>query len=340
MLVSVVIPARNAERYIGECLASVCSQAFGDTGAAIEVIVVDDGSVDTTPDLVRAMAARDPRVRPLYQANAGVSAARNTGLDAAMGEYVAFVDADDRLLPGALDALYAVAAASGPAPDIVSSLLRELYPDGRTVTIRPARTCRVRDDALALLIEGDGIYNSMCGKLYRRERLNRWGVRARPGLRVGEDALFNLEAYARAGHTAHLPVVTYEYRIHGDSAMCGIPKAEHYARHLPWLEGMREALSALRLREAFFRQYCDSHALRMFKERGLSGVLRDFNRDARPAVLEGVDRTKLRWNARLAYAAVHAGLFPPVYCAALTARRCFDYAAGRILRLLRRRAKE
>jgi len=141
---------------------------------------------------------------------------------------------------------------------------------------------------------------------------------------------------------AHLPGVTYEYRIHAASAMRGIPAAEHYARHLPWMNGMRGVLARLGLREAFFRQYCYSHALRLYKSIGLFGVLRAFNREVRPAALEGVEDGKLRWNARPMYAAVRAGLFPAAYCFLLPARRVRDAAkrAGRwIAAIWRRREK-
>jgi len=310
-LISVVIPCHNAAPYLEGCLTSVCAQTLPNT-VEIEIIAVDDGSTDGSGALLDALAGKDPRICVITQANAGVSAARNAGLDAARGTFLAFVDADDLLLPGALAALHE-RIAEDPAPDIVSSLHRQRYPGGGSRVIRPAGRCRTRNRVLALLMEGDGIYNSLYNKLYRRASLEKWGIRLQPGLRIGEDALFNLEAYARADRTAHLPVVTYEYRIHGQSAMGGIPKAGHYARHLPWLEGIRAALKRLGLREAFLFRYCHSHALRLRRSAGFVGMLRAFNREVRPAALDGVDADKLRWGTRLMYALLRAGLFPVVY---------------------------
>jgi glycosyltransferase involved in cell wall biosynthesis len=95
--VSVVMPAYNARTLVAQALGSVLDQ-----GAAVrEVIVVDDGSTDGTPALVRNF---DPRVHLIEQQNAGPAAARNRGLAAASGEYLAFCDADDLWLPGKLDA--------------------------------------------------------------------------------------------------------------------------------------------------------------------------------------------------------------------------------------------
>jgi glycosyltransferase involved in cell wall biosynthesis len=96
--VSVIIPAYNVAPYIGETLDSVFSQTFAD----YEVIVINDGSPDTE-DLERALARFIDRINYLKQENRGASAARNTGVHAAQGEFVAFLDADDLWLPNYLD---------------------------------------------------------------------------------------------------------------------------------------------------------------------------------------------------------------------------------------------
>jgi glycosyltransferase involved in cell wall biosynthesis len=90
-LVSVVMPAFNAEAYIAHSLASVCEQSFDEW----ELVVVDDGSSDATAEIVAQACARDPRIRLFRQQNRGVSAARNSGIRAARGKYVGFLDSDD-----------------------------------------------------------------------------------------------------------------------------------------------------------------------------------------------------------------------------------------------------
>ena len=95
-LVSVVIPCYGQARFLGEAIESALAQ----TGASLDIIVVDDGS----PDNTREVAARYPQARYVYQVNQGISAARNTGLRESHGEYIVFLDADDRLLPGAIAA--------------------------------------------------------------------------------------------------------------------------------------------------------------------------------------------------------------------------------------------
>ncbi|WP_196053561.1 glycosyltransferase family 2 protein [Paracoccus lichenicola] len=106
---SVIIPAYNRVDQIGRAIASCLAQTCPD----FEIIVVDDGSRDGTADAVEAMD--DPRIRCIRQANAGASAARNTGARAARGSYLAFLDSDDEFLPSKLERLSAAIQADGQA---------------------------------------------------------------------------------------------------------------------------------------------------------------------------------------------------------------------------------
>ena len=97
--VSAIIPCFNAEAFLAETLASVCGQTY----AALEILVVDDGSKDRTAEIAREFAARDQRVRLVQKPNGGLSSARNFGLDHATGKYVAFVDGDDLWAPAKIE---------------------------------------------------------------------------------------------------------------------------------------------------------------------------------------------------------------------------------------------
>lgn len=101
-LVSVVVPVYNVGEYLEDMLRSVLRQSL----TQLEVICVNDGSTDASLDVLMRWAAEDPRISVLSQGNAGLSAARNAGLDAAAGEYAIFLDAGDRLLPDSLRRLY------------------------------------------------------------------------------------------------------------------------------------------------------------------------------------------------------------------------------------------
>lgn len=105
-LVTILIPAYNAVRYIAETLHSVCGQTFSD----FEILVIDDGSKDDTADLVRQWIEKDSRIQLMQQPNGGVSSARNRGLAEAKGRYIAFIDADDLWEPDKLAAQLALFA--------------------------------------------------------------------------------------------------------------------------------------------------------------------------------------------------------------------------------------
>ena len=109
-LVSVVVPAWNAERTIVETLRSLLSQTY----QALEIVVVDDGSSDSTADKVKQMATEFPQLRLILQPNRGVAAARNAGVRSSRGEYVAAVDADDLWFPEAAQMLVTALGSAGP----------------------------------------------------------------------------------------------------------------------------------------------------------------------------------------------------------------------------------
>ena len=103
--ISVIVPVYNVEKYLPECIESILAQTFTN----FELILVNDGSFDNCPVLCDKAAEKDSRVRVIHKQNDGVSTARNAGLDTAKGNWIAFVDSDDSVLPQFLEKLYAAA---------------------------------------------------------------------------------------------------------------------------------------------------------------------------------------------------------------------------------------
>jgi glycosyltransferase involved in cell wall biosynthesis len=108
-LISVVVPVYNCEKYLEQCVSSLLRQDYSD----IEIILIDDGATDGSGAICDRYAEQDARVRAIHKDNAGVSAARNDGIDAASGACLAFVDSDDWVEPGALGALHEALAKDG-----------------------------------------------------------------------------------------------------------------------------------------------------------------------------------------------------------------------------------
>ena len=107
--ISVVVPIYNVEPYLEECLESIAAQTHRD----LEVVMVDDGSTDRSAAIAEGFAARDERFRLITQPNGGLGRARNTGIDAATGEFLAFVDSDDFLTPDAYQLLLGALEETG-----------------------------------------------------------------------------------------------------------------------------------------------------------------------------------------------------------------------------------
>lgn len=93
-LITVIVPVYNVEKYLRRCLDSIIRQTYQN----LEILCIDDGSIDNSGEICEQYAARDARIKVIHQENQGLSTARNRGLDAAEGEYIAFVDSDDYIL--------------------------------------------------------------------------------------------------------------------------------------------------------------------------------------------------------------------------------------------------
>lgn len=120
-LISVVIPVYNGEKYIEKTINSILKQEYKN----IEILVINDGSVDDTAQVVTRLVEKDKRLRLINQKNAGVSTARNVGIDHSKGKYIAFVDGDDLVTEDYISHLYSVMAHNDV--EIVASTTMDYY---------------------------------------------------------------------------------------------------------------------------------------------------------------------------------------------------------------------
>lgn len=101
-MISVIVPVYNVEKYLRKCVASIVSQTYSD----LEIILVDDGSKDSSPQICDELERTDNRIKVIHKENGGLSDARNAGIDIAAGEYLAFIDSDDYIHPQMMEILY------------------------------------------------------------------------------------------------------------------------------------------------------------------------------------------------------------------------------------------
>lgn len=259
-LVSIVMPCYQNGQTLARTVRSIQAQ----TEENWELIAVDDGSRDDTLSVLERLARDEPRMRVIHQENGGVSAARNAGIEAARGTWLSFVDADDHLLPHALSHLLLLIDEE---TDIVCGayVMRCRDEGGR----EEKHACAQGDlqTVLESLLRGDSALNSMCARLYRAGMIRECGIRAPVGVAVGEDVLFNLDAFAaaRAWHMSEETVYVYEFG--GDSAMTRA-RTDIYARSVPMMEGIGRFIDAHGLATPLFRAHIDLYVRTLRADRG------------------------------------------------------------------------
>jgi CDP-glycerol glycerophosphotransferase len=209
---SVVVPVYNVEEYLAECLDSIVAQGFDD----FEVLLVDDGSPDGSRRIAEEYAARDPRFRVVTRPNGGLGAARNTGVRAAKGRFLTFVDSDDVLPEHAFQVLMGAALSSGS--DIVVGAVERFDTVRRwrptwveTVHEQPRTGVRIQD-ALPLL---RNLYT--WNKVFRRDFWDKQDLWFREGVAY-EDQPIITQLLARASASDVVPDVVYFYRARDDKS--------------------------------------------------------------------------------------------------------------------------
>lgn len=183
-MISIVVPAYNAAGVIGKCIDSVLLQTYPD----FELLIIDDGSRDETAEIVAAKAAQDTRIHLIRQENAGVSSARNTGIAAASGELLCFIDSDDTVSANYLETLHTLYSPGVlPVIDVVRSDCNgsALNPMPETFTLDGNWVDSYFCGQLRY-----GIAFSVWNKLFSLQTLRREHIVFLPELSIGEDMLF------------------------------------------------------------------------------------------------------------------------------------------------------
>jgi CDP-glycerol glycerophosphotransferase len=243
--VSVIVPFYNVEDYLAECLDSILRQPFAD----FEVLLVDDGSPDGSREIAERYVEKDPRVRLLTRPNGGLGAARNTGIKAARGRYLTFVDSDDMLPHHALGDLVRSARASGA--DIVVGSVRRFDKDkdwrpGWVDRVQTVRRTAIRLEDFPPLLRNLYTWN----KLFRKDFWDAQGLWFREGVAY-EDQPVITQLYNRARAIDVIPEVVYMYRAREDKSSISQQTAS--------LRDLRARLAAWDLTDAALKAEAPEH---------------------------------------------------------------------------------
>ena len=211
MKLSIIIPVYNVEQYLQNCVQSVLTQTYHD----LQVILVDDGSTDSSDILCDQLARQDSRMQVVHKKNGGLSDARNAGLMVATGDYVAFLDSDDvYLLNDGLEQLMALAQTE--QPDVLLFQAVDVYAHHQTV--RKAYDVKYMathsgTEVFAQLVRTQLFNMSACFQLIRRELLEQHQIYFEKGL-LSEDVDWSLRLWMHVGkvRAINLPLYGYQHR--------------------------------------------------------------------------------------------------------------------------------
>ncbi len=271
MFLSVNIPVYNAEKYLHECIDSVLSQSFSD----FEIILIDDGSTDSSGTICDEYAARDSRIKVLHLENGGCASARRHGLAESSGDYIFMMDADDVIYPELFEKLYSVAKSQGPdmiAFDYetfggsITVLNKNGLPEGLYEGKKLANVLSslVYDKHKRSFNYGCLIY-SLCCKAYRRSFLSEYFPTLPRGITKGEDLAVSAVLACHAKSIYFMDFCGYRYRTAEGSMMHSFKEGEieNYMCVCDFLKANAPAVSDRSIAAwamYMFLEYCKSAA--------------------------------------------------------------------------------
>lgn len=212
--ISVIVPAYNNAPWLPKTLDSILAQTYEN----LEIIVVDDGSSDDTPAVLRHYAEKDVRIHPIRKANGGVTSARLLGVAESTGDWIGFVDGDDYIEPQMYARLMENAVAYGA--DVSHCGQRMVYPDGKVDYYYNSGVLRPQDRNLAIrdLLEETLVEPGLCNKLFKRELFVGLEEKMDCTIKNNEDFLMNYYLFSGAEKAIFEDVCPYHYLIRQGSA--------------------------------------------------------------------------------------------------------------------------
>ena len=213
-MISIIIPVYNAEKYLGRCLDSILNQTY----ANLEVVLIDDGSKDSSGEICKKYAEKDSRIVYLYQENQGAGATRRKGVEIAKGDYIFFIDSDDYLELDALDSLMKefndeIDCVVGQHERFgeVADIKQVVFPVGIISVIENREVGLVKETLHSAF--GQELWN----KLYRAEIVKSAFSTRKITVPYGEDSLYLIELYIRMRAVKCVDKLTYHYEFRPDS---------------------------------------------------------------------------------------------------------------------------
>lgn len=215
-LISIIVPVFNLENELPRCLDSILTQSYQN----IEVVVVDDGSSDGSADVMRRYSEKDSRIKPVFQENGGVTSARLHGVREASGQWIGFVDGDDKIESDMYERLLRNAAEYHA--DISHCGYQMCFDDGRIHYFHNTGLLVQQDKITALkeLLSGSRIEPGLCNKLFHKTLFHSLlhGEAMPLDIEINEDLLMNYRLFSETERTVFEDWCPYHYIVRGASA--------------------------------------------------------------------------------------------------------------------------
>lgn len=216
--ISIILPVYNVEDYIEECLDSILKQTYSN----IEVILIDDGAKDKSGEICDRYAQKDDRVKVLHKKNAGVSAARNSGIEMATGDYITFVDPDDWIDSDTIEKM--LEAIKKENADISFCRFKiDIIPEDKRQFYQPADALSSNGkDAVGIMIRRLAYGTMVWNKMFKREMIinasDNSYVKFDETLKCGEDQVWLIKVIQKANKVSYLADELYYWRVRENSA--------------------------------------------------------------------------------------------------------------------------
>ncbi len=210
-LISIIVPVYQVEKYLDKCIISIINQSYKN----LEIILVDDGSTDSSPAICNQYQKKDTRIKVIHKENGGLSQARNVGLEIAQGDYIGFVDSDDWIESNMYEVLMSSLLETGADIAVCnyqmdasgSKALKKIYNIEKKV-YSP-------EEALRKIITADGYIRTVVwNKLYKRSV---WGDIKFPEGRIYEDTLWTAKVVGNSKSISYINYSLYHYLFRPDS---------------------------------------------------------------------------------------------------------------------------
>lgn len=211
-IISIIVPVYNAEKYLRKCVESILIQTYD----KLEIILIDDGSKDSSPEICDLFLKKDSRVKVIHKENGGVSSARNEGLRVATGKYIGFVDGDDWIEIDYFQKLYDAIVKYDTDISIcgyVSETSNEII--SKSTTLKKANVYN-NLESIEAMFDGSIFMGHLWNKLYKVELLRKLSFNN--NIHMYEDLLFNVQVMVNVKNIVFIPSFGYHYIRHEESA--------------------------------------------------------------------------------------------------------------------------